>query len=91
MVAFRNTVFGTEMANYWNSGQAVAFSRGAVGFFAMAQGSSLQERLQTGLPAGSYCNIIDDCQTSVEVGGDGMADISIDNDDEPILAICVGC
>ncbi|KAF0291644.1 Alpha-amylase 1 [Amphibalanus amphitrite] len=91
MVTFRNAVTGTEMANYWNNGQAVAFSRDQVGFFAMAKGSSMHEHLQTGLPAGSYCNLIDDCATTVQVNGDGTADINIDNDEEPILAICVGC
>lgn len=44
-----------------------------------------------GLPAGTYCNIIDDCKTSVTVGSDGRARIQINNYEEPILAICVGC
>ena len=91
MVTFRNAVSGTEMDNYWNNGQAVAFSRGQAGFFAMAQGTSMREMLQTGLPAGSYCNLVDGCATSLEVGGDGMADVSIESEDEPILAVCVGC
>jgi alpha-amylase len=42
------------------------------------------------LPAGSYCNIIDDCASSIQVGADGMAQISIDNYEEPILAVCAG-
>jgi len=41
-------VKGTTMANYWNNGGAVAFSRGNVGFFAMAKGGSMSETLQTG-------------------------------------------
>jgi len=43
------------------------------------------------MPAGTYCNIIDNCATSVNVGADGKAQIKIDNYEEPILAICVGC
>ena len=44
-----------------------------------------------GLPAGTYCNIIDDCATSVTVDASGMGAISITNYDEPILALCPGC
>jgi alpha-amylase len=51
--------------------------------------------LQTGLPAGEYCNVIQGCATSsgcegqtVTVNGDGTASINIEGDD-PILAIHV--
>nr|QJE50400.1 alpha amylase-related protein [Diaphanosoma celebensis] len=91
MVRFRNAMVGTEMENYWNNGGAVAFSRGNKGFFAMAKEGNMNENLQTGMPAGTYCNIIDDCASSVTVGSDGRAQISISNYEEPILAICVGC
>jgi hypothetical protein len=36
------------MSNYWNNGNAVAFSRGNKGFFAMAKQGSMSENLQTG-------------------------------------------
>jgi hypothetical protein len=36
------------MENYWNNGNAVAFSRGNKGFFAMAKQGSMSESLQTG-------------------------------------------
>ena len=48
MVLFRNNVQGTKLENYWNNGQAVAFSRGNVGFFAMAKDNGMNENLQTG-------------------------------------------
>ena len=48
MVRFRNAVAGTQMENYWNNGEAVAFSRGSKGFFAMAKGGSMSETLATG-------------------------------------------
>nr|CAH0102955.1 unnamed protein product [Daphnia galeata] len=89
MVEFRNSVVGTSMSNYWNNGNAVAFSRGNKGFFAMAKEGSMSEYLQTGLPAGSYCNIIDDCASSIRVGAHGMAHISINNYEEPFLAVHV--
>lgn len=91
MVKFRNAVVGAGMENYWNNGGAVAFSRAGKGFFAMAKGGSMSENLQTGLPAGTYCNIIDDCATSIDVGSDGRALVSIDNYEDPIFAACVGC
>jgi len=91
MVRFRNAVAGTDLGNYWNNGAAVALSRGNKGFFAMAKSGSMSESLQTGLPAGSYCNIIDNCTTNVHVAADGTAQITINNYDEPMVAICVGC
>lgn len=41
----------------------------------------------TDLPAGTYCNLIDDCATSIRVANDGMAQITINNAEEPILAV----
>lgn len=46
---------------------------------------------EKGLPAGSYCNIIDNCASSIQVGYDGSALVTIDNYDEPILAVCIYC
>lgn len=43
------------------------------------------------MPGGEYCNIIDGCATKVKVNSDGTASITINNYEEPILAICVGC
>lgn len=48
MVKFRNAVAGAAMENYWNNGNAVAFSRASKGFFAMAKSGSMSETLQTG-------------------------------------------
>ena len=38
-----------------------------------------------------YCNIIDDCATSITVGSDGKAQVTINNYEEPMFAACVGC
>ncbi len=53
--------------------------------------------MYTGLPAGTYCNVIKGCATdsgcegeSVSVDGSGYANINIPASDEPILAIHVG-
>jgi alpha-amylase len=60
MVAFRNATAGQPMANIHTSTPgALAFSRGAVGFVALNNGTApWQESLATGLPAGTYCNIV---------------------------------
>ena len=49
MVKFRNAVAGAPQLNYWTSvnGDAVSFSRGQKGFFAMAKNGALDQTLQT--------------------------------------------
>ncbi|ROT61945.1 amylase [Penaeus vannamei] len=91
MVKFRNAVAGTQIANWFQEGDNVAFSRGDKGFFAMSKYGSFDRTLQTGMPAGTYCELISGCANQVTVNGDGTAQISIHNSDEPIFAICVGC
>ncbi|XP_042220003.1 alpha-amylase-like [Homarus americanus] len=91
MVKFRNAVAGTQMANWYQEGDNVAFSRGDKGFFAMSKYGSFDKTLQTGLPAGQYCELISHCANKVTVNGDGTARIIINNSEEPIFAICAGC
>jgi alpha-amylase len=50
----------------------------------------MDETLQTGLPAGEYCDLITDCKKKITVDGSGNAHIVIDNNEEPILAFIVG-
>ncbi len=44
----------------------------------------------TGLPDGDYCDIIHDCQQTITVSG-GNAVIRKYQDNDPVVAICVGC
>jgi len=90
MVAFRNAVVGTVKENYYNQNNQVAFSRGNKGFFAMSRTGQMDVTLQTGLPAGQYCDLISECATKVTVAADGTARIVIHNKDIPVLAIIVG-
>lgn len=48
------------MDNWWSNGNnQIAFSRGAKGFFAVNKaGYDMNENLYTGLPDGSYCNVV---------------------------------
>ncbi|ABX06697.1 MAG TPA: ATPase [Herpetosiphon sp.] len=61
MVGFRNytsTAFSTS--NWWSNGNnQISFSRGSLGFVAInREGSSLSRTFATGLPAGTYCDVI---------------------------------
>ncbi|KAJ8298305.1 hypothetical protein KUTeg_024836, partial [Tegillarca granosa] len=86
MIAFRNAVAGTSLNNWRNQNDEVSFSRGNKGFFAMAKQGHMNARLQTGLPAGQYCDLISDCQKKITVDSSGMAQIVIDNNEDPIVA-----
>jgi alpha-amylase len=98
MIGFRNEVKGTNVRNWWdNQSNQIAFSRGNRGFIAF-NGQfrvDLKVWLQTGLPAGIYCDIISGDKIgkictgkSVQVFDDGRAEIIIGSEEEDgILAI----
>jgi len=60
MVAFRKYVAGTDVNHWWDDGSnAIAFSRGAKGFVAISRESAVvTATVATGLPAGSYCDLL---------------------------------
>ncbi|KAB8141050.1 ATPase [Chloroflexia bacterium SDU3-3] len=60
MVPFRNYTSGAAVANWWDNGNnQIAFSRGTLGFVAINRESTpLTRTFTTGLPAGSYCDVI---------------------------------
>ncbi|XP_069131143.1 alpha-amylase-like [Argopecten irradians] len=90
MVRFRNAVAGTDLNHWRNENDEVSFSRGQKGFFAMAKQGHMDATLQTGLPAGQYCDLVTDCRTKVTVDGNGNAHIVITDNENPILAFIVG-
>lgn len=71
MVAFRNATRGQAVTNWWdNGGNAIAFGRGNKGFVAVNHESgSLTRTYQTSLPAGTYCNVQNNTQVSVNGSG----------------------
>lgn len=84
MVGFRNaTVDAWSVDNWWDNGDnAIAFGRGDKGFVVINnQNHSISQRLQTGLPAGDYCNILagtDECSgQTVSVDGQGFAHFTV--------------
>ncbi len=89
MVEFRNVTSSAFTVNNWwsNGSNQIAFSRGNLGFVAInKESSSLTRSFQTGLPAGTYCNVTNGqlnaagtgCTGStVTVASDGTANITL--------------
>ncbi|KAK2139807.1 hypothetical protein LSH36_1599g00011 [Paralvinella palmiformis] len=60
MVRFRNVVIGEPIVYWWDNGQnQIAFSRGTKGFLIInGDNYDLNGVITTGLPAGTYCDVI---------------------------------
>ncbi|XP_041504368.1 alpha-amylase 1-like [Microtus oregoni] len=99
MVAFRNVVNGQPLSNWWDNGSnQVAFGRGNKGFIVFNNDDwSLSTTLQTGLPEGTYCDVISGDKIDgyctgmkIYVSGDGSAQFFISNTaGDPFIAIHV--
>lgn len=98
MVEFRNAVEGTGINDWWtDDNQQIAFGRGDKGFIAFTNEGDLIQTLQTGLPAGVYCDVISGglengaCSgKSVTVNSDSTAYIELGAaEDDGVLAIHV--
>ncbi|KAM7318028.1 hypothetical protein ACRRTK_022765 [Alexandromys fortis] len=95
----RNIVGFEPFSNWWDNGSnQVAFGRGNKGFIVFNNDDwSLSTTLQTGLPAGTYCDIISGDKVNgyctgiqVYVSDDGTAQFSISNSaEDPFIAIHV--
>jgi alpha-amylase len=89
MVGFRKAAAGAAVSAWQNFGtNQIGFARTGKGYVAINRGSSsLAASMQTTLPAGQYCNIVQDEFTSgittsctgtpVTVGADGTASINV--------------
>lgn len=60
MVGFRHVVAGTAIAHWWDDGaNAIAFARGDKGWVAINHdATAIDTTVATGLPAGSYCDLL---------------------------------
>jgi len=85
MVAWRRTAGSTNVSDFEqdDTGNAIAFHRGGVAFVALNRGenNSWSAWMRTGLPQGSYCDVIqnDDVASCphVEVNASGVAWITV--------------
>lgn len=86
MLAFRKVTAGTDIGNFWdNGGNQVAFSRGKQGFVVInREATALSRAFTTGLPAGSYCDVLAGglkdgacVGTTVVVDATGMASVQV--------------
>ena len=89
MVGFRNyTSSAFSTSNWWSNGNnQISFSRGSLGFVAInREGNNLTRTFATGLPAGTYCDVIHgdfnngSCSgPTVTVDGAGNATITVNS------------
>jgi len=84
MAEFRNyTTSAWTVDNWWDNGSnAIAFGRGNKGFVVINNESySLTQRLYTGLPAATYCNVLSAAEpcngTKITVDGAGYATFTV--------------
>ncbi|WAR16041.1 AMY1C-like protein, partial [Mya arenaria] len=97
MVNFRNVVHGSPLQNWQSTTpNQMAFSRGNRGFFAIVSDNSiLNEKLNTGLPVGTYCDVISGDYVNsactgktIHVDATGRAHVHINgNSATPMIAI----
>lgn len=88
-VDFRNNTTGAWTVNNWwdNGNNQIAFSRGNEGFVAInKEDGTLSQTLQTGLAAGTYCNVLKGSLSadgssctgeSITVNADGTASLTV--------------
>ncbi|MGE6161402.1 alpha amylase C-terminal domain-containing protein [Aeromonas salmonicida] len=95
MAMFHNQTKDLPVNNWWDNGNnQIAFGRGDKGFVAINNESgNLVASVQTGLPAGEYCNILsgnDYCSGAyIKVDGSGKASLNLVG--MKAAAILVGC
>jgi alpha-amylase len=81
MVAFRKYVAGSDQNHWWDDGaNAIAFSRGAKGFVAInGDTTALLMTLATGLPPGTYCDLLTGGLVAAACAGTSLAVDSLGN------------
>jgi alpha-amylase len=97
MAKFRNVADGKPMSNWWDNGSnQIAFGRGDRAFIAINNDNfAMDVTLKTGLPSGSYCDIISGNKVNgsctgktITVNSDSSVKVSISNSaEDPMIAI----
>ena len=97
MPAFRKATGGQKRVTDWwdNGGDQIAFGRGGLGFVAINGGNGqLNRTLQTGMPEGEYCDVIQgdfvdgDCTgPTIQVNSNGSASFSVSAKDASAIHV----
>jgi alpha-amylase len=84
MVKWHKYVGSAKRANFYTDDfNVIAFSKGNRGWAAFNNGPKAKQiRVQTGLPRGTYCDVVNDtpargCSAPVRVGRNGLATVSV--------------
>jgi alpha-amylase len=86
MVGWHNAAGTAPVGNWWTDGSdVIAFSRGSAAWVAInAESAPVTETFSTGLPAGTYCDVISGAAsggactgTAVAVNADGQATVTV--------------
>ncbi|MEV4949975.1 carbohydrate-binding module family 20 domain-containing protein [Streptomyces sp. NPDC053755] len=77
MVGFRNAARGAAVSHWWDNGNdAIAFGRGDKAFVVLNhEGSTLSRTFQTGLAAGTYCDVQSNTAVTVNAAGQFTASL----------------
>jgi alpha-amylase len=90
MVGWHNAANGQAVANWWDNGSnVIAFSRGSAAWISINNSSSAVTRtFQTGLAAGSYCDVIHG-DTTASGGCTGPA-VTVDSSGQATVTVNAG-
>lgn len=94
MVRFRRVTAGAPVDHWWDDGaNAIAFSRGALGFVAISrEGAPVSAAVEAGMAPGTYCDILTGGRTSSGCAGrsvvvDSTGAVQLDLDANSAIAI----
>lgn len=90
LVRFRTAVAGADVNHWYAPRGLVAFSRGSVGFFAMTVTMSYVTKVMTGLPPGTYCELVSSCLSTLTVDEEGYISLQLEATNNPVVAILTG-
>ena len=85
--ALRKETGAAGYTNWWDNGSSQISFGGGEGFFAINNDAwTMDGGVQTGLPAGKYCNLavsdIDGCTSTIDVDSNGLACVTLDGGDD---------
>ncbi|WP_091179221.1 alpha-amylase [Paramicrobacterium humi] len=88
MVSFHNAVGDAPVTREWSEGDAAAWARGDLGFVALNAGAEpITTTLDTGLPAGDYCDVITGGAHATTTSGCSAETVTVDAEGRTTLVL----